>query len=89
VPGLRGDGVTDDSWRQDWQCRQRWRQQVERRLNEAMALAKGIGPAHADRISDVIEMVEELRRDLDAEKEKREAMGKWIKENVVRKERTE
>ena len=54
-----------------------------------MALAKGIGPAHADRISDVIEMIEQLRRDLDAEKEKREAMGKWIKENVVRKEKTE
>lgn len=47
-----------------WSERPHWAKILERRVHEALALAKGIGPAHADRIADVCEQIDELRQEV-------------------------
>jgi len=69
----------------DWRTHQGWRRAVERRLNEAMALAKGVGPAHADRISDVIDMIEELRKEVEALRCRMDKASAYIQERLPRK----
>jgi len=48
----------------EWDSNRAWRKQVERRVHEALTLAKGMGPAHADRISDLAEQIDDLRNEL-------------------------
>lgn len=48
----------------EWDANQRWRQQIERRLNEIGSMVKGNQKFQADRLADVIEQIDELRKEL-------------------------
>jgi len=48
----------------DWDTDAAWRKQVERRLLEVGSLVKGNQSFSADRISDVLEQLDELRTEL-------------------------
>lgn len=73
----------------EFDTKQLWCQQIERRLYELGALVKGGVQVQADRISDVVEQVDELRKELKAVHEKQEKMATWIKANVPKKNGTE
>ena len=64
----------------DWDSTSRWRAILERRLNTLGSQVKGTQDFQADRITDVVEQIEELRQttaDLQAEcKQLRESLGK-------------
>jgi uncharacterized coiled-coil protein SlyX len=69
----------------EWDANELWRRQVERRLNELGSKTHGNQKFQADRISDLLEMIDELRNELHRVSEKQELMGEWIKANLVRK----
>lgn len=48
----------------DWDTPQLWRKQIERRLNELGSLTWGNQRWQADRIADVIEQIEEVRKEV-------------------------
>lgn len=48
----------------DWDTNELWRRQIERRLNELGSQVKGNQAFQADRISDLIEQIDELRQAL-------------------------
>ena len=70
----------------DWDSLQRWRRQVERRLNEACSLVNGNNKTQADRIADVIEQIDELRRELAAMNERLDKAAEYVKANVPKRE---
>jgi len=57
-----------------WQTVEMWRKQIERRVFELSALVKGNAPAQSDRILEVVEQVEALRKEL---KTTNERLDKW------------
>ena len=57
----------------------RWRQQIERRLNELGSQTKGNQSFQADRIVDVVEQIDELRQELRAVSERLAKMAAWLK----------
>ena len=65
----------------EWDSFKAWRTQLERRLNEIGSAVKGNQQFQADRISDVVEQIAELRRDLEAIRERQDKMAAWIKAN--------
>ncbi len=42
----------------------RWRQQIERRLNQIGSMVKGNQSFQADRVSDLVEQIDEIRQDV-------------------------
>ena len=48
----------------EWDSNKQWRKQVERRVYELASLVKGNMPAQADRISDLADQIDELRKEL-------------------------
>lgn len=66
----------------DWMTSPLWRQQIERRLYDVVSQVKGMGPAHADRIADVVEQIHELRLQLQATEERIDKMKEWILAHV-------
>ena len=63
-----------------------WREQIERRLNQVGSSVKGNQDFQADRIIDVIEQIEELRRDLTAVKERQDKIATYVRENVSKRQ---
>ena len=68
----------------EWETFELWRKQIERRLYELGALAKGAVPIQADRINDCVEQIHELRKELEAVREKQEKMADFIKQHVAK-----
>lgn len=74
----------------EWDNTRRWREILERRLNQIGSLVQGNQNFQADRIVDVVEQIEEVRQEvreavarIDARMDK---MKEWIIENVPKKE---
>ena len=67
---------------EDWNSYELWRKQIERRLYELGALAKGAIPIQADRISDVVEQVDALRKEVETLSERMDKMAEWAKSHV-------
>jgi len=65
----------------EWNDRPHWTKLIERRVHEALALAKGIGLAHADRISDVVEQIDELRKELQEVKDRQDKIANYLKKH--------
>jgi hypothetical protein len=82
MPRLWGYGVSDDIQRH-------WREILERRLNQIGSQIKGSQDFAADRLADVIEMVEELRKDLEKVKERQDKIADYVKANVPKREKRE
>jgi len=68
-----------------WLTCELWRKQLERRLYELGALVKGNLPIQADRIADVVEQIETLRKELERVKKRQDKMAEWAK-NHMKKE---
>ena len=62
-----------------------WRQQIERRLYELGALVKGQIPIQADRLADVVEQIDELRKELKTVEERLTKCAEYIRDNVPKK----
>ena len=74
----------------NWDSTRRWREILERRLNQiGFRRLMATRTAQADRISDVVELIEQLRTEFEAVRDKQEAMATWIKANVPRREAKE
>jgi len=67
---------------EDWNSYELWRKQIERRLYELGALAKGAIPIQADRINDVVEQIDELRQELKSVQLRMDKMSEWAKEHT-------
>ena len=67
---------------EDWNSYELWRKQIERRLYELGALAKGAIPIQADRITDVVEQIDELRQELKSVQLRMDKMSEWAKEHT-------
>ena len=61
-------------------------QQIERRLNQLGSMVKGNQDFQADRIADVIEQIDEVRKEVKELNERLDVMGKWIKQQFKTKE---
>ena len=55
--------------------------QIERRLNEIGSMTKGNQAFQSDRISDVLDQIDELRKQVERLAETQRVMGDWVKEN--------
>jgi aminoglycoside phosphotransferase (APT) family kinase protein len=73
----------------DWDPKQIWCPQIERRLYELGALAKGGVQIQADRIADVVEQIDTVRKDLEAVSTKLDKVADWVRANVPKKNGTE
>jgi len=60
-------------------------QQIERRLNQLGSMVKGNQDFQADRIADVIEQIDEVRKEVKELNERLDVMGKWIKQQFKTK----
>ena len=63
----------------DWDAFGPWRQQIERRLNQIGSAVKGNQDYQADRISDLVEQIAELRAELTAVSEKQDKLIERLK----------
>lgn len=68
-----------------WDCHERRMHQIERRLNEIGSLVKGNQAFQADRIADVMELIEELRTELHAVKTRQDKIADYVRANVPKK----
>ena len=66
----------------DWQTKELWRKQVERRLYEIGSLVKGGVLIQADRISDVLELIDELRAELKRVSERQDKIAEYLKSQM-------
>ena len=66
----------------DWDNERLHLKQIERRLGELGSIVKGQQSFHADRLSDLVEQIEELRKELSRVAERQDKMAEWIKANV-------
>ena len=70
---------------QDWDTIYVWRQQIERRLAETATSVKGMRDYQSNRIVELVEEIEQLRKELkktqERVKERQDAMAKWLKEH--------
>jgi transposase len=62
--------------------KQLWCRQTERRLYELGALVKGQVLIQADRLADVLEQVDELRQEVKAIQERMDRMADYVKKHV-------
>ena len=69
---------------EDWNSYELWRKQIERRLYELGALAKGAIPIQADRINDVVEQIQDLRKILEDVVEDINEIGEELKSVQLR-----
>jgi 50S ribosomal subunit-associated GTPase HflX len=72
-----------------WDLQHRWREQIERRLNQIGSLVKGNQDFHADRICDVMEQIEELRQELAKVKERQDKIADYVRANVPKRKKLE
>jgi len=63
----------------DWETTELWRKQIERRLYEWGAAVKGAELVQADRISDVVEQIQSLRKEVEAVTERMDKMAEWAR----------
>lgn len=61
----------------EWNSNERWRAQIERKLNQIGSMVNGNQKFQADRVSDVIEQVAELRAELQAFSERLNQLSNW------------
>ena len=73
----------------DWDTNQLWQKQTERQLNEIASATKGNRLFQADRISDLVAQINELRREignlrkeLDKSVVEHNAMREWLLEKI-------
>ena len=64
----------------DWEAPKLWRQQIERRLHELGSMAKGNPLVVADRMSDLIEQIDELRKEVARLSERLDKAGEVVRE---------
>ncbi len=64
-----------------------WCQQIERRLYELSSLIKGQIPTQADRVSDLVEQIDQIRKDLEAIGTKVERMAECLRP-IVKEHKT-
>jgi len=69
----------------DWRSHERWRAILERRLNEIGSMVKGNQSFQADRISDLLEQIDEIRKELAAVKDRQDKIALYVKENVPKR----
>ena len=62
-----------------------WCKQIERRLYELSALIKGQIPTQADRVSDICDQIDIIRKDLEAVSTKLDKVADYVKANVPKK----
>lgn len=68
----------------DWKSPEIRLKQAERRLYELTREVKGMQPAQADRLADVVEQIQEVRQELQRVSEKQDKMAEWIKKHMPR-----
>lgn len=66
----------------EWDTDATWRKQMERRLNEIGSMTKGNQAFQADRVSDLVEQIAELRTELQRVAERQDKIAEFIKANV-------
>ena len=66
---------------QDWDTIYVWRQQIERRLAETATSVKGMRDYQSNRIVELVEEIEQLRKDLAAVKDRQDKIAAWIKQH--------
>jgi len=69
-----------------WDISHNWLKTIERRLNELGSMVRGNQSFQSDRILDVVEQIDELRKQVDEIACKQDKMATWIKANVPRKQ---
>jgi septation ring formation regulator EzrA len=63
----------------DWETKPLWCAHVERQLYELGALVRGQVPTVSARLADVVEQLEELRKELEAVRTKQEKMADCLR----------
>ncbi len=63
-----------------------WREQIERRLNQIGSQVQGNQSFQADRIVDLVEQIEELRKDLAAVKERQDKIAEYVRANMPKRD---
>lgn len=64
----------------EWDRFDLWRRQIERRLNELGSQVKGNTQWEADRISDLVEQIAEVRKQVEAVSHRQEALIERLKQ---------
>jgi len=66
-----------------------WREILERRLNQIGSQIEGSQKFAADRLCDVIEMIETLRKEFEAVRDRQEKIADYVKANVPKRDKRE
>jgi len=66
-----------------------WREILERRLNQIGSQIEGSQKFAASRISDVIEMIETLRKEFETVRDRQDKIADYVKANVPKREKRE
>lgn len=74
--------MTDRIPKSEWETPEMWRKQIERQLYEIGTLARGQVPTVSARLADLVEQIDEVRKELEALTERVDAMKTWILANV-------
>lgn len=65
-----------------WETPEMWRKYVERQLYELGTLVKGQIPVQADRVADLVEQIDAVRKDLNSLTERHEKMAAWLRTHL-------
>jgi hypothetical protein len=65
-----------------WNTNALWRKQIERRVQEIGAMTKGNVLIQADRTSDLVEQIDELRQELKRIAERQDKIADYVKQHV-------
>ncbi len=63
----------------DWDGTRNWRRLIERRLNEIGSRVHGNQSFQSDRVSDLVEQIDELRHQLKEIKERQDKIADYVK----------
>ena len=66
----------------EFDTQQIWRQQIERQLNRLGSMVTGNQKFQADRIADLIEQLDELRKELKRVADRQNQIAEFIKANI-------
>ena len=69
----------------DFDPEQLWRKHIDRQLYELGALVRGQVPTVSARLAQVVEQVDELRKELAAVKERQDKIATYVLANVVKR----
>lgn len=69
----------------DWDSTRRWREILERRLNQIGSQIKGSQDFAADRLSDVMQQIEDLRTAVKKVEVRQDKIAEWVKTNMPKK----